>query len=78
MASRFQVLLSIQLAPLYLGVLLDQGVGGAAPDYPAAAGWFERAATAGHELAANNLCNMYTIGRGLAWQIMPAIAFLHI
>jgi len=39
-------------------------VGGAAPDYPAAAAWFERAATAGHELAANNLCNMYTVGRG--------------
>jgi TPR repeat protein len=31
-----------------LGLCLDQGVGVAAPDYPAAAGWYRRAADAGH------------------------------
>jgi len=43
-----------------------------APDYPTAAGWFRRAADAGVGDAANNLTNMYTLGRGRAWQTMPA------
>ena len=36
--------------------------GGAAPDYPAAADWYRRAANAGHGSAAVNLSGMYTIG----------------
>ena len=55
-----------------VGLMLDKGEGVEAPDYPAAADWYRRAADAGHGLAANNLCNMYTVGRGRAWQIMPA------
>jgi len=54
-----------------LGVCLDKGEGVAAPDYPAAADWYRRAAEAGHGDAAHNLSNMYTLGRGWAWQIMP-------
>jgi len=49
-----------------LGVCLDMGVGVAAPDYPAAGGWYRRAADAGHAGAASNLCHMYTLGRGWA------------
>jgi len=30
------------------GLSIDKGKGGAAPDYPAAAGWYQRAADAGH------------------------------
>jgi TPR repeat protein len=41
----------------------------AASDYPAAADWYRRAADAGHELAAYNLGNMFSVGRGRAWQI---------
>ena len=54
------------------GVLLDKGDGVAAPDYPAAAGWYTRAADAGIGSAAVNLTSMYSVGRGWAWQIMPA------
>ena len=43
-----------------LGVCLDKGEGVAAPDYPAAAGWFRRAADAGDALAAHDLAAMYT------------------
>jgi len=54
-----------------LGCSLDQGVGVAAPDYPAALDWFQRAVAAGHGGAANNLCQMYTVGRGRAWLLTP-------
>jgi TPR repeat protein len=54
-----------------LGCCLDEGSGLAAPDYPAAADWYWRAAEAGDENGANNLSNMYTVGRGGARQIMP-------
>ena len=57
---------------LNLGVVLDAGEGVAAPDYPAAADWFRRAAAAGVGAAAQSLSNMYSLGRGRAWQIMPA------
>ena len=60
-------------AMYHLGVCLDRGEGVAAPDYPAAAGWYRSAAEAGDENAANNLSNMYTAGRGGAWQIMRAL-----
>jgi len=56
----------------YLGCEIDKGEGVAAPDYPAAADWYRRAADAGHGGAANNLCNMYFVGRGRARQMMPA------
>jgi len=49
-----------------LGCCLDQGEGGATPDYPAAAGWYRRAAVAGIGRAAQNLASMYTVGRGRA------------
>jgi len=55
-----------------LGCCLDKGEGVAAPDYPAAAGWYKRAADAGRGEAANNLSHMYTVGRGWARQITPA------
>jgi TPR repeat protein len=38
----------------------------AAPDSPAAADWYRRAADAGIASAAVNLCDMYTVGRGRA------------
>jgi len=44
----------------------------AAPDYPAAADWYRRAADAGYGAAAHNLCTMYLVGRGRAWRTMPA------
>jgi hypothetical protein len=50
-----------------LGVTLDKGEGGAAPDLLAAADWYRRAADAGHGGAAKNLACLYTIGRGTAW-----------
>jgi TPR repeat protein len=49
--------------------------GGAAPDYPAAAGWYRRAADAGDGSAAINLSVMYTIGRGRAWHQIPPHLF---
>jgi hypothetical protein len=45
-----------------LGCCLDRGQGGAAPDYPAAEGWYKRAADAGVGDAAQNLSNMYSVG----------------
>ena len=54
-----------------LGTLLDQGKGVAAPDYPAAADWCRRAADGGGKEAAFNLSNMYAVGRGGAWQVLP-------
>ena len=47
-----------------LGCSLDTGDGVAAPDYPAAAGWYTRAAVAGHPAAASNLHTMSAVGRG--------------
>ena len=44
--------------------LLDTGEGVAAPDCPAAADWYSRAAAAGVGQAAYNLCTMYAVGRG--------------
>ena len=55
-----------------LGRCLDTGEGVAAVDFPAALEWYGRAADAGDSTAAVNLCSMYTLGRGRAWQIMPA------
>jgi TPR repeat protein len=55
-----------------LGVALDAGEGVPTPDHPAAADWYRRAADAGHESAAYNLCAMYTSGRGRALNIMLA------
>ena len=55
-----------------VGCCLDAGEGVAAPDYPAAADWYRRAADGGDVSAANNLSNMYTVGRGGAWQLLPA------
>ena len=49
-----------------LACSLDSAEGVAAPDYPAAAGWYRRAADAGHAAAASNLSVMYTLGRGRA------------
>jgi TPR repeat protein len=43
-----------------------------AADYTAAADWYTRAADAGDRHAAENLSDMYAVGRGRAWQIMPA------
>jgi hypothetical protein len=54
------------------GLLLDMGKGLVAPDYTAAADWYRRAADTGDGEAANNLCQMYSVGRGRAWQIMRA------
>ena len=55
-----------------LGCTLDKGEGIAAPDYPAAAVWYKRVADAGDAASANNLSSMYMVGRGRAWQIVPA------
>ena len=49
-----------------LGCRLDKGQGMAAPDYPAAADWYKRAADAGIGDAARNLSAMYQVGRGRA------------
>ena len=59
-------------AMFHLGVCLDMGEGVPVPDHLVAAGWFRRAADAGHASAASNLCNMYTLGRGWAWHKTPA------
>jgi TPR repeat protein len=56
-----------------LGCWLDQGAGLAAPDYPAAAEWLRRAADAGVGVTAQNLANMYALGRGRAWPTMPSL-----
>jgi TPR repeat protein len=53
-------------------VYLDKRVGGAAPECLAAAGWCRRAADSGLAVAACNLSNMYSSGRGRAWQMIPA------
>ena len=51
-------------AMFLLATVFDQGEGAAAPDYPAAAGWYRRAFDAGVGEAANNLSMMYLVGRG--------------
>ena len=51
-------------AKFNLGICLEKGEGVAAPDYPAAADWYRRAAEADHGGAANNLANLYALGRG--------------
>jgi hypothetical protein len=61
----------LPVAMFTLGVRLAEGRGMAAPGHPAAAGWFRRAADAGSGDAANNLCQIYSFGRGRAWRIMP-------
>jgi TPR repeat protein len=53
------------------GNLLAGREGVAAPDYPAAADWFRRAANAGIGNAGMNLCAMYNAGSGRAGRIMP-------
>jgi len=55
-----------------LGCYLEEGMGMAAPDYPAALYWYKHAANAGSIDAAFNLSLMYTAGRGGAWHIMSA------
>jgi hypothetical protein len=55
-----------------LGCSLDTGEGLPAPDYLAAADWYRRAAEAGNAGSANNLSNMYTLGLGRVWHIVPA------
>jgi len=55
-----------------LGLCFDKGDGMAAPDYPAAASWYRRAADTGHWGGASNLSSMYRFGRGRAWQTLPA------
>ena len=55
-----------------LGCCLDEGEGGAGPDYPAAVDWYKRAADAGDGNAALNLAGMYAVGRGKTCQIMHA------
>jgi len=57
----------------FLAYCLDAGEGVAAPDYPAAADWYRRAAVAGDGDAAFNLAGMYAVGCGRAWQIFPVI-----
>jgi hypothetical protein len=59
-----------------LGSSLDQGHGVAAPDYPAAAEWYRRAAGLGDGKAAANLSGMYTVGSGWAWHTMSATSTL--
>jgi hypothetical protein len=58
-------------AMFHLGLLFDQ-IGVVAPDNPAAAGWYRRAADVGHGDAASNLCSLYHFGRGRVRQIFPA------
>ena len=60
-----------------VGCCLDNWQGVAAPDYPAAADWYRRAADAGDAAAANNLSAMYSVGRGRAWRAMPATSSPH-
>ena len=55
-----------------LGLCLEEGLSVAAPDYPSAADWYRRAADAGHAGAAVNIADMYTVGRGWAWQSVSA------
>jgi TPR repeat protein len=55
--------------------LLDEEDDAAAPDYPAAAGWYRRAADDGHAGAAFNLSRMFTLGLGWAWQMALASDF---
>jgi len=61
----------LPVAMFSLAVCLDKGEGVAVPDYPAAAGWYRRAADLGNGDAANNLATMFAVGRGRDWQIMP-------
>jgi len=62
----------LPVAMFDLGCSLDKGEGVAAPDYPAAADWYRRASEACHGSAANNLSNMYLVGRGWACPVVPA------
>ena len=56
----------LPVAMFSLGHRLESGEGVAAPDYPAAADWYKRAAEGGNGIAAQNLAAMYTVGRGRA------------
>jgi len=64
-------------AMFIFGCCLDDGQGVAVPDYPAAADWYRRAADAVHGAAAVALSDMYAVGRGRAWQIMPDTSLPH-
>ena len=59
-----------------VGLWLDTGKGVPAPDYPAAAGWYKRAANAGYGPAADNLATMYTVGRGVTRSKQRAGAYI--
>jgi hypothetical protein len=61
-----------------LGCCFDQGQGMAAPDYPAAADWYRRAAEADDGEAANNLASMYFVGRGGALAYRACLVNVHI
>jgi hypothetical protein len=63
----------LPMAMTDLAIMLDKGMGGLAPDYPAAAAWFERAANAGSGGAANNLSAFYLAGHGRATQLNPSL-----
>jgi len=50
-----------------IGALIEQGLGVAAPDYPAAADWYRQAAEAGDGDAAANLRILYRPRLGLSY-----------
>ena len=61
-------------AQFNLGVMYANGTG-VAQDYPAAAGWFRKAADQGNALAQNNLGVMYDKGQGVAQDYAAAVSW---
>jgi len=59
-----------------LALYFHEGWGMAAPDHPAAAEWYRRAANAGDGAAAMSLCRLYMAGRGWARQQSDKISHI--
>jgi len=60
-------------AQTYVGEIYERGLGGAAPDYAAAAGWYRKAADQGFSRARINLGSLYEQGLGVARDPVTAI-----
>lgn len=62
-------------AQTYVGEIYERGVGGAPPDYAAAAGWYQKAAEQGHARALINLGFLYERGLGVTKDPVRALNF---
>jgi TPR repeat protein len=58
------------------GLMMTNGLGREAPDFPAAVGWFQQGAAAGDSDAMVSLADCYLLGKGVARNEMKAVEIL--